>query len=367
MGKLMLYVLSAMTVFTACGGGGDKKKENSGIVYAEMAKPRVDTSVVRFGTFRREIISNGKVYSPRTAKLSFPVSGEIAKVYVRNGDRVKKGTVLAELDRTKAEMDYQNAEDAYEKARLDFEDKLLTYGYSSDTSEVPADILKMIKLRSGYNDAVRAFRKAGYEYASSVLEAPFDGVVADMSARVGETASDVICTVVDMDRMEVSFNILESELKFVGRGSRVTISPFSDSEKRIEGKVLDINPIVDDKGQIKITASVSFADHGLLSGMNAKVFIETRLDNVLIVPKAAVLIKDGSDMLYVYDESSGRAKSAAVEVLQSNSTHHAIALSGNDSPVKEGVPVITSGNVSVSDNSEVILAEKKEMSEEVNL
>lgn len=350
----MTVLLSLVAAASLSCGNRETEKEDE-IQYAEMAKPRVDTSSVVFGTFQREIISNGKVYSPRTAKLKFGGTGDIAAVHVRNGDKVKKGERLAELDMEKAAMDYENAVDAFEKARLDFEDKLLTYGYSADTASVPADVLKMIKLRSGYNDAVRTFRKAKYDYNSSILVAPFDGVVADVSARVGESAADNVCTVIDMDNLEVSFNILESELKFVDRGSRVSISPFSNPDMRIEGRVLDVNPVVDDKGQIKVTASVGSASGSLLSGMNAKVFIETSLDNVLIVPKSAVLIRDGVDVLYVYDKETGTAKSAVVDVLQSNATHHAVSyLSGEE--VRAGVPVITSGSVNVSDGMEVLLS-----------
>lgn len=57
-----------------------------------------------------------------------------------------------------------------------------------------------------------------------------------------------------MQGMEVDFTVLESELPLIKNGDKVVIKPYSDAATVHEGNISEINPLVDDKGMVKVKA-----------------------------------------------------------------------------------------------------------------
>ena len=157
----------------------------------------------------------------------------------------------------------------------------------------------------------------------------------------------------------VEFSLLESELGFVKQGQTIKISPFSNPTQEYTGKIKNINPLVDDKGQIKILASVENKSHNLIEGMNVKVYIQSKSKGELVVPKSAVVIRDGYDVLFTYNPSTGKAGWVYLDILASNSSSHIVrGNQQNTAKLEEGEIIITSGNLNLADNSNVEIKRK---------
>ena len=75
--------------------------------------------------------------------------------------------------------------------------------------------------------------------------------------------------------MEIEFHVLESELHLVGKGQKVAVEPAASSVQPVNGEIMEINPIVDEKGLIRIKALVK-GYSGLMEGMNVTVRIHQR-------------------------------------------------------------------------------------------
>lgn len=351
MKRKVLLIAILLPLLFSCKGKADDADAARVVPVAE--KNLVDTMTLRRTLFSREIVSNGVLEGARRAELAFAASGTVAKVYAHNGSRVQKGSPIAELDTEALTLALANARQSLERSRLDYLDRLVSYGYGSDTTQIPGDLRDAARIRSGYAAAELAVRTAELNLRGAVLRAPFSGVVANLKVKPWEQASGTVCVVIDDGTFDVRFPLLESELPAIAVGRSVTVSPFIEPEVRYEGRIREINPFVDAKGQVEVVASVRGA-RGLVEGMNVKLYIQSEGTLQLAVPKSAVVMRDGYDVIFTLDTTAMKAQWLYVDIVGSNTTHHAVTgCERKRTEVSEGVVVITSGNLNLADGSAV--------------
>ena len=290
--------------------------------------------------------------------LYFSESGVITKINVRNGSPVKAGDVLAELDFRVQELALESAQLELDKARLEYLDVLAGMGYSSaDTASAPENVLKLARIRSGYENARINFSRASRSMDGTVLRAPFGGKVADLKLKEWDrTGSEPFCSVIGDSSFDVNFPALESEYSFLSPGQTVRVTPFGDAEGEVRGRIIAINPTIDKNGQIAVTAQVG-GGTGLVDGMNVRVVVERTLHSQLVVPKSAVVIRDGLEVLFRY--RGGKAEWVYVNTLRANSESYVIkANEDRGASLSEGDSIIVSGNLNLADGSVVSVRQK---------
>lgn len=154
--------------------------------------------------------------------------------------------------------------------------------------------------------------------------------------------------------LEVDFSVMESEYSFLSVGLPVKVRPFADETKEYSGKVTAINPLVDEKGQISVTAQVR-NDGSLIDGMNVRVIVERMIPGQLVVPRSAVVIRDNLDVLFTCTDD-GKAHWTYVTILYSNGESYVVeANKDRNAELNEGDQVIVSGNLNLADNSDVLV------------
>ncbi len=137
-----------------------------------------------------------------------------------------------------------------------------------------------------------------------------------------------------------SFLLLNRNTAFITKGMPVGIIPFINDSTVITGKITQINPQVDENGMVKVKAE--FQNNGrLIDGMNVKVVIKKPVPNRLVVPKEALVIRQGKDVIFVRQDSLAIWKYVTVEFENSTSLS-----------IKEGLEpgdlVIISGNINLA-------------------
>ena len=348
----ILIVFAAALV--GCGSKSDKTESELAKDSYKIEKNTVDTMHLRKQPFNRETISNGILKGAARAELRFKTPGVVEYVPVHNGSRVKKGDVIAKLDSQTLQLDYERAQQSLGKAQLDLYDALIGFGYGRDTNNVPADILNVAKIRSGYSSALNSYKIAQIALQNATLTAPHSGVVANLTVKPHEYSSEAVCTIIDDTAFNVEFKVLEGELPYIATGRDVAVQPFIDVTQNYSGTIKEINPFVDEKGQIAVTASISNKGGKLIEGMNVKVFIKSVKENLPTVPKSAVVMRDGYDVLFVFNPQTGKAEWRYVDILHSNSTHHVVrGHKEKDVQLDEGEAIIISGNLNLADGSDV--------------
>lgn len=352
---ISIMAFSLLAGYTACGS--DKKEEDNTdgkekvTVSSEPSKiAEVTAEELVIKDFNHEVVSNGKVAAHNSAELYFPAGGDavITSVYVKNGDHVRRGQKLAVLDTYKLTKEREAAATALAKAELELKDALIGQGYDPEVpGEIPADVMRLARLRSGYTEAEAALAKADHEIEEATLLAPFDGVVANLTGKVFNRpdASKPFCSVIG-NGMDVEFKIMEGELAVLSRGDRVSISPFSTGGE-YSGRVTEINPQVDENGMVTLTAGVD-GGKGLYDGMNVKISVQKSLGKQLVVPKSAVVLRTGRQVVFTLNDKGDKAMWNYVETGLENMGHYTIT-----EGLEPGMKVITTGNVNLAHESPV--------------
>lgn len=352
------YLIAAFALLTACTRGKEENKDDSGMEMhqQQMSETYVDTMVLYQTEFNKQIVCNGRLRAKAKSELNFNGQGIIAEVFVKEGQHIGKGKLIATLDKQDRQRELEKAEHELRRAKVELTDKLIGLGYN-DLDAVPADVMERAEVMSGYYSAKFQLQSAKKALEECNLYAPFSGRIADLEAKRFQK-NDKVCTLVDDSGFEVEFRILEAELSCVRIDQKVKVTPFVQDSIQNKGRVTEINPLVDDKGLVKIKAQLSNRGNTLLDGMNVRVIVEEKMQHMFVVPKDAVVERDGYQVIFLLEE--GRAVWTYVDVVHSNISSFAITgCQRKETTIKEGDIVITSGNLNLADGTEVIVNDQQ--------
>jgi RND family efflux transporter MFP subunit len=337
--------LTLAFLFTILFSCKQKKTENLEDMARRYSQPEavmVKTVKLEPSTFYHELISNGKTCSSQKAVVPFKVNGIIKELYVQNGQKVKAGELLASIEDFQYKSSLISARQALEKARINFKDDMLSNYFTSDSTGLSPEKIKVSRIRSGLDDAITAFSLAEYNYDNTHIYSPINGIVANLEASQWNPSQDYknLCTGVYDEIMDIEFQVIESEYGFICNGMPVAIVPFINDSIIIQGKITQINPLVDENGMVKVKAAFR-NNWKMIDGMNVKVIIRKPVPNRLVVPKDALVIRQGKDVIFVRQDSLAIWKYVTVEYENSTTVS-----------IKEGLEsgdlVIISGNVNLA-------------------
>lgn len=359
-----LWTISAVIFFSACSGGKTKQtteSEEKGVsTVLPQGKNEVTVIPLKEEVFNHELVSNGKVVASNQADLRFETAEVVAHIWVKNGDRVRKGERLAQLDLFRLGQKLAQAKDALERAKLELKDVLIGQGFvAAEFDRVPAEVMKLAKVKSGYEQSRIAYEVAKREEEKATLVAPFDGVVANLFARPYNLSSvnETFCTIIQAKGMEVDFSVLESELALIKKGDRVAVMPYADGSASFQGSLVEVNPLVDPNGLVRVKAKVD-AQGRLFSGMNVRVRVQRALKACLVIPKSAVVLRSGKQVVFTLKRGIAQWNYVQVEFENSESCvvgRRAEAHSGEGLAV--GDTVIVSGNVNLAHEAPVVVTQ----------
>ena len=293
--------------------------------------------------------ATGYVVARRQATISAQIIGTLTQVSVDEGAHVKQGQILARLDPTayQAQLDstkaqYAAAQAGVIKARATLQqdranaarmDAVVARGYVSKQDAQQANTLvdtdkaaldAAIKQAQAAQDQVRA---AQVNVDFTIIRAPFDGVVTDKAAEVGEIVSPYtsggggiaggLATIVDMNSLEVDVDVNEAYISRVVPGMPVEAVLDAYPDWKIPAHVIAIIPSADkSKATVKVRIALDQKDPRIIPQMGVRVsFLEKKDANRkplpgVLVPKSAIVQRDGKDIVFVVKD--GRAERTGV-------------------------------------------------------
>jgi len=355
--RYSIFLTAILLIIAICSckqKGGDTntstedKKES---IVINEDKQKVSVMVLRYGDFNKEIISNGKLIALKKADLKFRSSENVAAVYVKNGDRVEKGQIIAKLDNFTLSNTLKQSLDQFERTKIDLQDVLISQGYNiKDTALIPESTMKTARVRSGFDKAESDQEMAEYNLRASVLRAPFSGVMANLFSKENNLSnqSEKFCTIIDDSRFEAEFPVLESELASVKEGQSVRIIPYSFNDLEVKGEITKINPVVDQNGMVKVDAVCNNIGHKLFEGMNIKIVLEEKVPHQLVIPKQAVVLRSERQVVFIY--KSGHAMWVYVTTGLENISSFTVT-----EGLMDGDSVIYEGNLNLAHEAGVTL------------
>jgi HlyD family secretion protein len=203
--------------------------------------------------------------------MKMKVSGTLGPIPIEEGDRVKEGTILLELQNDREKAMIQLAKARVEKAKASLLEAQVTLENSKkdlQRKEMMKDVIpkkdlenaqdqvlqneaKVMVQEGEIKEAEAELRLRTVELESTQIKAPFDGIVTQIPVKAGETVAALntsICDVVHLDRLYVQVAVPIQYLPLLEKGMKVGIHVERDTlpfNKRFEGEIWYINPIVD--------------------------------------------------------------------------------------------------------------------------
>lgn len=347
-------MLLIIAILVAACGSPQKEEQTMQQQLIPLAENYVVTAPLKRSVFMQDIVSNGKLTAPNKADLQFYSNEAVTDIHVKNGDRVVKGQVLAELDKFRLSNSLRQAQMQMEQTWLELQNTLIGYGYSmSDSAKIPPIRMKSARIRSGYDKAEIDLQLAEHNYKAATLVAPFDGVVANLFTPLYNTAptSAPFCTILDNKELVADFTVLESEMPLLSTGDLVVVTAYAIGNLEAKGHVTEINPTVDKTGLVRVRALVT-NNARLYDGMNIKVKVRKELKSTLVIPKTALVLRDNKQVVFTYKD--GKAQWNYVHTELENSDSFTLKDDPGNTLV-EGDLLIIDGNLNLAHESPVVI------------
>jgi membrane fusion protein, multidrug efflux system len=291
---LALLMLAA----TAC-------KENAANSTAAPSPPvHVESVVVTEQPMPRVLLLTGNLRGQHETDLAANAAGRVLATFVERGAQVKKGDILAKLDIRAASLGAAEAKAAAELARTQASNatrdcertaKLFQEGSISRAEyDRISDQCRTTPLSVAASEA-RA-QAAAIVVGDGVIRAPFGGVVTERYIEVGQFVRQdtKVVALVDLEQLKLEFTVPETNLSSVKEGNRVSFTVSAYPDRSFEGVVKYVGASVRTTTRDLVAeAVVANPDKLLRPGMFASVVLQTGDQMTAVVPKLAVVNKDG--------------------------------------------------------------------------
>ncbi len=304
-----------------------------GITFAGLREKPPPATEVQFGTVKkgpitRTVTGAGKVEAATTVKISSNLSGDLMELPVKVGDAVKKGQVLAKLDKRRVEASVRQASASWsaaksEMATVQVEIDRLTQELGRVKGLVEKGLASKAEQERAMSDlasarsrlasqadraaqAAAVMEEAANNLSRTTLFSPIDGNVIEVTREVGERVrgsdfnEDVVMTLAALHAMEVKIEVGEHEVVHlvIGQKSDIKIDAFDG--QTFEGTVVEIaqkalirNPGTEQETtSFPVTVALVAKPDRVLPGMSAEVKVTAdQRESALTVPVQAVTVR----------------------------------------------------------------------------
>ncbi len=395
-------IVAVFGIIIIVSSGGDRPNDSGG-QQPEPAVPGnagqvvfpVKAAIVHRGNLVSWINSSGYAYPRIENEIKPNTDGKVVQLNAYDGKAVHKDEILFKLDDRELSIELQEAKDqlinaqvdydlankgavdttgeyeykvqrdslhqVYDKAKRKFEEGSISQTVldrirrNYDAISVLASINRqdVIANKIGLNRAESEYEDAKLKLSYATMRAPFDGLVANCAIQTGGyVQSGQICMdMVDISKIRINCSVTETDLPNIRVGDEAKAQFVAFSGQTFEGKVVQINPVVDlQKRTATVIVEVPNESGKIKPGMYAVVTIASNSNNdVVIVPKSAVLFRDNRPIVFTVlsDEAQwiyvnlGRANDNYYEIKKGLSVGDTLVIDGNYNLAHEAKVEIT--------------------------
>ena len=348
---------------------GGKKEEKVSFDTAKVENTNIQTSITATGT----------IEPVTSVTVGTQVSGIVSKLYVDYNSVVKKGQVIAELDRTnliselntaKANLSSAQSTAAYELSNYNRYKTLYDKGLVS-ADEYENALLSYQKAKEQVNTSRESVQKAQTNLGYATITSPIDGVILSKSVEEGQTVAasfntpELFVIAQDLTNMRVIADIDEADIGGVKEGQRVTFTVDAFPDDSFEGAVTQVRQQATTESNVvtyEVVISAPNKDLKLKPGLTANVTIYTlEKNNVLAVPAKALRFQPNEAFLKkgeaiddcegdhkVWTKEGNTFKAHKVEIGTTNGVMTEIT-----GGIQAGTEVLTDFNISGGENTEM--------------
>ncbi|MCP3981102.1 MAG: efflux RND transporter periplasmic adaptor subunit [bacterium] len=353
------------------------------------ASTSVNVSEVTVGDLVVPVLAEGTIRARNAADVKFEVAGRLDQVFVKEGQRVKKGQKLARIDDREYVLAMEEARSRYlqglgqlaveeedfgataaernlnaKKTELDTmeRDGLITRQERLDR-ELALGIeavregayrRELLEVRSGIHTARADMARLELNLEKTIVRAPFNGVISNLELGAGERVQtgELLARLVDRVNVEAVIGVLESDLAGVEVGRPVLIE-IPALDRTVRGKVDVVSPEIDaDSRTCSVLVRLRSAKGTIKPGMFVRASIAGAiLPETTLVPREAVLTRDGRPVVFRVEEK--RSKWVYVQLGLRNDHMVEIKRVDQGGPLDPGTQVVVSNHLTLTHDAKV--------------
>ena len=327
------------------GGGGFG---GGGFGGQTAALPVVTADVVR-QTVSSFLVATTTLSAERSLDVVARAGGEVVEVLVEEGDAVREGQLLAQLDPSDARLALAEAQAHFENIQREYNRTVELAEHGGVTDQELENQRYQIELRT------IALERSRQQLTDTEIRSPITGIVGERSVEAGATisANARVFHVLDPDPLLAVIHIPDASRQSLRAGQGVRIQAAGGVQA--SGVIDRISPVVDaESGTVKVTVELDAAGSaaGMLvpgSFVTVQVPTETR-SNAVVVPKRAILLERDQSIVYRVQEgvamrtpvAVGLSAQDLVEITSGLSVGDAVVTVGHES-LRDGAPVRAAG------------------------
>lgn len=321
-------VLSLSILLTACGADElSKLKEEKAALEADMSSIRadideldkkiaeLDTTTIKkklaivstipaeVKTFTHYFEVHGNVEADKNISLYPEAQGTIKSIKVKEGDAVKKGQLIAELDTEIIRNNISEVETSLELATTVFERQNRLWAQKIGSE------IQYLEAKNNKESLENRLKTLRSQLDLSLIKAPFSGIIDEIFPKVGEMASPQFPMVrlVNLDQVYVKSDVSEAYLSKVKKGDAIQLN-FPSLDKEMTSEVSLVGQYINPENRtFKVQVAIDNYDHQIKPNLLAVLKIKDyEKENAIVIP-SSIIQQDasGNDYVYVIDRSNG--------------------------------------------------------------
>lgn len=295
-------VLAAVIVFVLFGVFRivSNRMEDTSAVSSDVVNIKVTTAAIT--TLESTSPLTGRLEPVEEVTLVPKAMGEVTNVYVELGQKVTKGTVLFELDKTQIATSYNQAKASYNDAQVNLNRMQTLY------QEGAVSLQQYEQAKTAFTIAKESYTAASDGMSNYIVTSPIDGYITSINVDAGAIASQSVAaaTIANIDKLEIDTSISETIINKIKVGDKVDVLVSSVSETPLSGTVTALSP-APAAGSLTYPMKVTLdnASASVKPGMFAEVIITSdKTANVIALPSSAVLIKSGKTVVTIIEDGN---------------------------------------------------------------
>lgn len=292
----------------------------------------------------------GRTKSADEVNVSFRVSGPISEVYVKEGNKVNKGQVIAVMDPRDYQTQFSATEAEYQSIKADAERVIAMYKEGNTTAS------NYDKARFGLDQITQKLNNHRNQLHDTKLVAPISGYVKKVLHEGGETVSAgmPIVSMFGSGTVEVEVNI--SAIDYANRDRLNSVfckfDIFPDEEYPLTIKSISPEANASQLYTVRLGFTNKYDTSKITPGMSAMVYVnfsKDSIENNVTIPTTALLNDNNRTTVFVYDSKTGTVNSREVSVAKLHTDGTAEICDG----LKEGETVVSAGIHNITDGQKV--------------
>jgi membrane fusion protein (multidrug efflux system) len=303
----------------------------------------VETAVIETDDMEAFLDGSSTLYAEETVDVVSQATGVVVEVLAEEGDRVRKGELLARMDYEELELAERRARSEFERLQANFQ----RAGKLQKEDLIAEEDFQQIKFDLARAEIDR--QQAELDLEHTRILSPISGTVVSREIRVGQLVreNDTVYQMVDFNSLVAPVFLPEKYLGNLRAGQQAFLTTPSLGDRKIPGAILRISPMVDSQsGTVEVTVGLKESDD-LRPGMFASVqLVLDRHLNVVVIQKRAIVYDN--ELPYVFVVENGTASRRRINLGYQDETRAEVT-----SGLEEGEVIVVVGQSALKDGSTV--------------